>query len=148
MKKITQKNIATNRRANFDYDLFDSIEAGIMLKGTEIKSIRNNGMALAGSYITIDNGEVWLVGSTIEIYDHGNSNNHEPTRRRKLLLHRKEIEDLQKELTPGMTIIPLYTYFSGGIVKVAIALARGKKDYDKRESLKQKESEAEIRTYR
>jgi SsrA-binding protein len=143
----TQKNITTNRRAHYDYDLFESKEAGIVLQGTEIKSIRNTGMSLAGSYVTIDNGEVWLVGSTIEAYEHGNVHNHNPTRRRKLLLHRDEIEELQGELTPGMAIIPLYTYFVEGIVKVAIALARGKKNYDKRESLKEKEHEREMRKY-
>lgn len=147
MKNVTRKNITTNRRAQYDYDLLESREAGIVLKGTEIKSIRNTGMSLAGSYVTIDNGEVWLVGSTIEAYEHGNAYNHEPTRRRKLLLHRDEIEEFQEGLTPGMTIIPLYTYFVGGIVKVAIALARGKKNYDKRESLKEKEDEREMRKY-
>ncbi len=136
----TSKTIATNRKAYFEYFLSDALEAGIVLSGSEIKSIRQNGCSLQDSYVVIRNQEVYLLGMHIAPYAQANLFNHDPTRTRKLLLHEKEIRKYaQKVKEKGFTIIATKVYFSRGKVKVEIALAKGKKLYDKRETQKKKD---------
>ncbi len=136
MKQGT-KIIATNRKAYYEYFLSDEIEAGIVLTGSEIKSIRKHGCSLADSYVIIKGGEVFILGMNIPPYEHGGLFNHEPTRTRKLLLHEKEIRKYsQKVKEKGFTIIATKVYLSRGRVKVEIALAKGKKLYEKKEVIK------------
>ena len=145
MQKNEAKNITTNRKAFHDYFIEQKLEAGISLLGTEVKALRNGKANLTDAYATIKNGEVWLVNSHIGIYDHGNINNHEPLRKRKLLLKRAEIRKLANKIKQkGYSLIPLRLYFSGGKVKVELGLARGKKSYDKREAIKQKDAKREL----
>ncbi len=120
------------------------MEAGIALTGTEVKSLREARVNLKDSYVDIDRGEAWLVGAHISPYSHGNRENHDPERKRKLLLHRREIDRLHGQLVEkGLTIVPLRLYFKGGRVKAEIAVVRGKKLYDKRESEKRRELDRE-----
>ena len=136
------KIISLNKRASYDYFLEDFIECGIELKGTEIKSLRINKCSIGDSYVVIRNGEVFILNMHISAYKQGNIFNHEPTRTRKLLLHKKEIYKLEtKSAQKVMTIIPTKVYFKKGKVKVEIALAKGKKKYDKREVERQKEDD-------
>ena len=139
--KNTEKLISSNKKAFFDYTLFDKFEAGISLLGTEIKSIRKNGANLKDSYVKItDNLEAILINCHISHYEFGNINNHEPLRDRKLLLNKKEIlKILNKIKQENYTLVPTKMYFSGRWVKLEIALAKGKKLYDKRESIKKKD---------
>lgn len=137
--------ITTNRQAHYDYEVLDQKEVGIKLVGTEIKSIRDTGMSLENAYAVIDNDEVWLANCHIQPYRFGNVHNHEPMRRRKLLLHKQEIEKWKNAMHPGMTLIPLDAHYTDGNVKIELALAKGKKKYDKRESIKEKDAEREIR---
>jgi len=135
-----------NRKAKFDYFIEDTYEAGIVLKGTEIKSIREGKCNLKDSYATIRNNEVFLLNVHISSYDKGNVFNHEETRTRKLLLNKKEILKLKSKIDmEGYTLIPLKVYFKNGRAKVLIGVAKGKKDYDKRESIKKKDIERELR---
>lgn len=135
-----------NRKAKFDYFIEDTYEAGIVLKGTEIKSIREGKCNLKDSYAIIRNNEVFLLNAHISSYDKGNLFNHEETRTRKLLLNKKEILKLRTKLdVEGYTVIPLKIYFKKGLAKVLIGIAKGKKDYDKRESIKKRDIEREIR---
>lgn len=135
-----------NRKAKFDYFIEDTYEAGIVLKGTEIKSIREGKCNLKDSYAIIRNNEVFLLNAHIFSYDKGNLFNHEETRTRKLLLNKKEILKLRTKLdVEGYTVIPLKIYFKKGLAKVLIGIAKGKKDYDKRESIKKRDIEREIR---
>ena len=139
------KVIATNRKAGHDYFLFDRFEAGLVLKGSEIKSIRAGQISIKEAYIAVDQGEAWLVDAHIAPYDPASRENHEPTRRRKLLLHRREIEKLQDGLRQkGLTIIPLKIYMKNGRAKVELATARGKKKYDKRAAIAKRDAEREI----
>ena len=140
------KLISSNKKASFDYTLFDRFEAGIALLGTEIKSIRKNGANLKDSYIRIsDNLEAYLVNAHISPYEFGNIFNHEPRRERKLLLNKKEIlKILNKVKQEKYTIVPVKMYFSSRWVKLEIALAKGKKLYDKRESIKKKDIKREM----
>ena len=140
------KLISSNKKASFDYTLFDRFEAGIALLGTEIKSIRKNGANLKDSYIRIsDNLEAYLVNAHISPYEFGNIFNHEPRRERKLLLNKKEIlKILNKVKQEKYTIVPVKMYFSARWVKLEIALAKGKKLYDKRESIKKKDIKREM----
>ena len=139
------KVITVNRQAYHDYFVERTIEAGISLVGTEIKSIRDGKVNLRGSYAIARNGELWLENAHIAIYEHGNRYNHEPMRNRKLLLHRREIEQLEaKVATKGLTLIPLSLYFKDGKVKVELALARGKRTYDKRQDLAKKDAAREV----
>lgn len=139
------KVISVNRQAYHDYFVERTVEAGISLVGTEIKSIREGRVNLRGSYAIARNGELWLENAHIAAYEHGNRYNHEPLRNRKLLLHRREIEQLlSKVATKGMTLVPLKLYLKGGKAKVEIGLARGKKLYDKRESIAERDSKREI----
>lgn len=143
-KEDGEKLIASNRKAFHDYFVLQKMEAGIALTGTEVKSLREARVNLKDSYVDIDRGEAWLVGAHISPYSHGNRENHDPERKRKLLLHRREIDRLHGQLVEkGLTIVPLRLYFKGGRVKAEIAVVRGKKLYDKRESEKRRELDRE-----
>ena len=145
MAKTEEKNITSNRKAFHEYFITNKIEAGISLLGTEVKALRNGKANLVDAYATIKNGEVWLVNAHIGIYDHGNISNHEPLRKRKLLLKRSEIKKLTVKLNEkGFTFIPLRLYFSNGKVKVELGLARGKKEYDKRESIAKRDAQRDL----
>lgn len=137
--------VARNRKAFHEYEILERYEAGIVLMGTEVKSIREGRINLKDSYAHIVEGEVWLENCHISPYSHGHIENHEPTRSRKLLLNRREINKLMGEtIKTGQTIVPLQVYFKNGRVKIEIALARGKKLYDKRETARRKTIEREI----
>jgi len=134
-----------NRKAKHDYFIDDTIECGIVLTGTEIKSIRNGSANIKDSYAYIRNGEVFLINMFIDAYKEGNIFNHEETRRRKLLLHKKEIRKLAEKVErQGCTLIPLKLYFVGGRAKILLGVCRGKKNYDKRESMKERDLKREM----
>jgi SsrA-binding protein len=138
--------VTTNRKARHEYTVFDSLETGIVLKGTEVKSLRLGNANLADSYAEIRNGEVWLHGMHIGPYDQGSYNNVDPRRDRKLLLHRKEIRKLSPRASEkGMTLIPLKVYFKNNIAKVLLGLCLGKKSYDRRRAISEREVKREIR---
>ena len=140
-----QKLIADNRRARHDYELLDRFEAGIVLTGTEVKSLRDGRATLAQAYADVRDGEVWLHGAEIATYDHGNCANHEPTRSRKLLLHRREIDRLYGQLREkGLTLVPTKLYFKDGRVKIELALARGKDVRDKRRTVPDRDAKRQI----
>ena len=140
-----RKVIARNRRARHDYHIEDVVEAGLVLTGTEVKSLRAGRASLADGFGQIADGEVWLLGVHIPEYAHGTWTNHEPRRPRKLLLHRKEIDRLASKIAErGLTIVPLSLYFTGGRAKVELALARGKRTYDKRQDLARRDAAREI----
>ena len=140
-----RKVIASNRKARHDYSVVDTYEAGIALMGTEVKALREGRASLVDGYATIDDGEVWLQGVHIAEYAQGTWTNHAPRRKRKLLLHKDEIERLeQRTKESGLTLVPLQLYFSGSHVKVEIALARGKRSYDKRQDLAKRDAQREI----
>ena len=142
---VSVKIISVNRQAYHDYFVERTIEAGISLVGTEIKSIRDGKVNLRGSYAIARNGELWLENAHIAVYEHGNRYNHEPMRNRKLLLHRREIEQLQaKVATKGLTLIPLKLYLKGGKAKLELGLCRGKKLYDKREAIAERDVKREM----
>ena len=137
--------VAFNRGALHDYAIEDRYEAGLALTGTEVKSIRGGRASLREGFVRVVDGEAWLEGVHIAPYEHGTYINHEPTRRRKLLLHKAEIRELgQKSQAQGYTIVPLKLYFRGGRAKVEVALARGKRQYDKRQAIAERESRREI----
>ena len=141
-----EKVVATNRKAFHDYHIEDKFEAGIMLRGTEVKSLRDGLVNLRDSYASVNHGEVFLHNCHINPYSHGNIMNHEPLRTRKLLLHQKEITQLiGKTQQKGLTLIPLRIYFTPrGHAKVELALAKGKKQYDRRETIKTREAGREV----
>ena len=139
-----EKLIASNKKALHDYFIVQKFEAGIALTGTEVKSLRDGKANLKDSYVTLRDGEAFLFGTHISPYTHGNIENHDPERTRKLLLHKREIEKLKKETTEkGLTVVPLRLYFKGAKVKAEIAVVRGKKQYDKRETEKKREADRE-----
>ena len=139
------KTVATNRKAYHNYSIHDSVEAGIVLTGSEIKSIRNGRISLSDAYIRPEAGELWLVNAHIARYEASSYSSHEPKRPRKLLLHRKQINNLTSQvLQRGFTLIPLKLYIKDSIAKVEVALTKGKKLYDKRESIARREAEREI----
>jgi SsrA-binding protein len=139
------KQIAENRRARYDYELLDRFEAGIVLTGTEVKSLRDGRVTLAQAYADVRDGEVWLLGAEIAEYAQGNIANHEPKRERKLLLKRQEIESLVgKVREKGQTIVPTRLYFKDGKVKIELALARGKERGDKRRDIADRESKRQV----
>ena len=141
----TQKTIADNRKARHDYELYDRYEAGLELKGTEIKSIRRGKVQLKDSYISFYNNEAYIKGMHISPYEFGNIFNHDETRDRKLLLHKKEIRKLYQDTRiKGYTVVPVRLYLSKGLAKLEIALAKGKNLHDKRESQKVKDAKREI----
>ncbi len=138
------KNITINRKARHEYSVLQTFEAGIVLLGTEVKSLRQGKVNFVDSYAALKNGEVWLIGAHISEYTQGNINNHIPTRDRKLLLNKSEIRRLiGKVKEKGLTLIPLRMYFKEGKVKVELALAKGKKVYDKRESIAKRDLQRE-----
>jgi SsrA-binding protein len=145
-KDSFEKAVATNRKAYHDYFVEEKFEAGIMLQGTEVKSLRDGRVNLQDSYASVKGGEAFLHHCHISPYSHGNIMNHEPLRTRKLLLHRKEINKLlSKTQQQGLTLIPLRIYFSKrGLAKVEIGLAKGKKQHDRRASIKSREASREV----
>ncbi|MFC1918389.1 SsrA-binding protein SmpB [Chloroflexota bacterium] len=139
------KTVATNRKAYHNYHIQDSVEAGVVLTGTEIKSIRAGRVSLADAYVRPEGGELWLLNAHIARYEAGSYLSHEPRRPRKLLMHRKEINTLASKMSErGFTLVPVKLYIKGSIAKVGVALARGKKLYDKRESIARRETEREM----
>jgi len=143
-KEKGRRLVAQNRRARHDYHLHDRYEAGIVLSGTEVKSLREGRANLTDAFATVDDGEVWLRGAHIPEYSHGTWTNHSARRTRKLLLNRREIDKIERELaTSGTTLVPLSLYFSDGYAKVEIALATGKRAYDKRQTIAARESRRE-----
>jgi len=145
-REKAQTSIAENRKAFHDFHLLETFEAGLVLLGTEVKAIREGRVNLRDSYARVEGGEVFLCNVNISPYSHRGYVDHEPLRRRKLLLHRVEIRKLiSKTLVKGMTLVPVRLYFKDGRVKVSVSLAKGKKDYDKRETLKRREVDRETR---
>jgi len=145
MKAVGKKVVAQNKKASFEYELLTRYEAGLVLQGTEIKSIRNNQVSLQRSYIQARDGELWLVEAHIAEYKHGNRDNHDPVRPRKLLLKKREINQILDGLQQkGLTCVPTMLYLKDGRAKVEIALARGKKLHDKRDSLAKRDSERQV----
>jgi len=143
---IADKEILNNRQAYHEYIILDKFEAGAVLKGTEVKSIMNGRLQLKDSYVSVREGEVWLFNVHISPYSHGNIQNHDPMRTRKLLLHKKEIEKLEKETTQkGMTLVVTSIYWKNGRIKFEIGVAKGKKLYDKREAEMKKAVDKETR---
>jgi SsrA-binding protein len=143
-RETGQKVVATNRKARHDYHIEDRYEAGLVLTGTEVKSLRAGRASLVDGYASVENGEAWLENVHIPEYTQGTWNNHLTRRRRKLLLNRQEIHKLARELKEsGYTLIPLSIYFLNGRAKVEIALARGKREYDKRQTLKEQQDTRE-----
>lgn len=145
MSNDAVKIIATNRKARHDYHIDDTFEAGMALTGTEIKSIRAGRVSLRDSFAVVKEGELWLMNAHIAPYDQGTYANHEPRRPRKLLMHRREINRIAGQLQEkGFTLVPLRLYLKNNLAKVELGLARGKKQYDKRAALRQKETRREI----
>jgi SsrA-binding protein len=138
------KTVATNRKARFEYQLLDTYEAGLVLKGTEIKSVRKGQISLQEAYVRTDGKQAWLVGAHIAPYEHASAFQHDPDREKKLLLNKREIRELYDAVRiKGLTIIPVRVYLKGGRAKVEIAIAKGKKKYDKREAIKKRDFERE-----
>jgi SsrA-binding protein len=145
-RELAQTSIAENRKAFHDYHILETFEAGVALLGTEVKAIREGRVNLRDSYARVEDGEVFLYNVNISPYSHRGYADHEPLRRRKLLLHKDEIRKvIGKTVERGMTLVPVRLYFKKGRVKVAVSLAKGKKDYDKRETIKRRETERETR---
>ncbi len=146
--KSGREVVAQNRRARHDYELGDQFEAGIELRGTEVKSLREGSATIKEGYVTVIAGEAYLINSFIPEYTFGNRNNHDPKRKRKLLLKKREIARLQGKLEEqGLTAVPLELYFVGGWAKLSFALGRGRKNYDKREAERSKTARREIDEY-
>jgi SsrA-binding protein len=144
-RSAKDRAIATNRRARHEYEILETVEAGLVLRGTEVKSLRAGLVNFKDSYATIRNDEGWLVGCHISPYSHGTDANHEPERDRKLLLHRRELGRLTGKIAErGLTLVPLRLYFKGGRAKVELGLARGKKLHDKRSALREREVRREM----
>lgn len=144
-KPVREKNIALNRKARHEYHILEVIECGVVLQGTEVKSLREGKANLTDAYATVVHGEVWLYNLHISPFDKGNRFNHDPLRPRKLLLHRMEIRRLiGKTQEKGLTLVPLRLYFSNGKVKVELALGKGKKLYDKREAEASRDAKREV----
>jgi SsrA-binding protein len=145
-REKAQTSIAENRKAFHDFHILETFEAGVVLLGTEVKSIREGRVNLRDSFARVENGEVFLYNVNISPYSHRGYADHEPLRRRKLLLNRDEIRKLiGKTVEKGMTLVPIRLYYKKGRVKVAVSLAKGKKDYDKRETIKRREADRETR---
>jgi SsrA-binding protein len=142
---VAEKLIADNRRARHDYQLLERVEAGLVLTGTEVKSLRQGRATLGQAYADVREGEAWLHGAEIAVYDQGNRANHEPTRPRKLLLHRREIDRLYGQVREkGLTLVPTRLYFKDGRVKVELALARGKDVRDKRRDIVDRDAKRQM----
>src|SRR5687767_2653693 len=139
------RTISTNRRARHEYEILETVEAGLVLRGTEVKSLRAAGVTFKDSYATIRNGEGWLLGCHINPYSHGTDANHDPERDRKLLLHRREISRLTGKIAErGLTLVPLRLYLKNGRVKIEIGLARGRKLHDKRSAIRERDVKREM----
>lgn len=139
------KQVAANRKATHDYEILQRIEAGISLLGTEIKSIRTNGASIREAYARPLDGELWLYGAHIAPYEGGSYMNHEPTRPRRLLLHKREIRELSRAMNEkGLTLVPLSLYLKDGMAKVELGLARGRKHYDKRQAIAKRDAQRDI----
>lgn len=137
--------LVSNRRATYNYEILEKFEAGIVLQGTEIKSLRDHGGSLQDAYVKITRGEMWLIGSSIAPYRFGNIHNHEERRERKLLMHKREILRIHALIQEkGLTVIPLALFLKKGIVKVSLACAKGKKTFDKRHSIKEREDNRQM----
>jgi len=144
-QESSDRTIATNRRARHDYEILETLEAGLVLRGTEVKSLRDGLVNFKDSYATIRNGEVWLLGCHISPYSHGTDANHDPERDRKLLLHGREIARLTgKTAERGLTLVPLRLYFKRGRAKLELGLARGRKLHDKRSAIREREVRREM----
>ncbi|HYI59146.1 MAG TPA: SsrA-binding protein SmpB [Microlunatus sp.] len=144
VKEKGRKVVAQNRKARHDFHIGETYEAGLALSGTEVKSLRDGRATLSDAFATVDDGEVWLRAAHIPEYSHGTWTNHTARRTRKLLLHRKEIDKIARELeTKGSTLVPLSIYFNDGYAKVELAIATGKREYDKRQSIAQREADRE-----
>jgi SsrA-binding protein len=142
---MTDKTVTLNRKARHDYHILRTLEAGLSLLGTEIKSIREGKVSIREAYVRPDGGEVWLVGAHIAHYPPAAGRNHEPTRRRRLLLHKRQIAELAHAVdSEGVTIVPLRLYLKNGRAKLEIALARGKKHYDKRAAIAKRDAERQM----
>jgi len=145
-REAAQKNVAENRKAFHDYHILETFEAGVALLGTEVKAIREGNVNLRDSYAQVHDGEVWVYNIHIKPYSHRGYSDHEPTRKRKLLLHRQEIRKLiGRTVERGMTLVPTRMYFKNGRVKIALGLAKGKQAHDKRETIKRREADRETR---
>ncbi|MFH2054706.1 MAG: SsrA-binding protein SmpB [bacterium] len=145
MSEEVRKFIARNRKARHNYEIVDTYEAGLVLVGTEVKSLRLGKAQLTDSYATIEEGELWLHHLHISPYAQGNIQNHDPTRKRKLLLHRRELHKLKTRLEErGYTLVPLSIYFKGKVAKIELGLGRGKKAHDKRQAIGEREAQREI----
>jgi SsrA-binding protein len=139
------KVVATNRKARHEYFLLETYEAGLVLQGTEIKSIRAGQVSLAQAYVNIDRGEAWLINAHVAPYEEAGRFNHDPLRKRKLLLHQAEIRKISDQVNQkGVTVIPLSVYLKDGRAKIEIAVAKGKKNYDKRAAIAKRDAEREI----
>lgn len=142
---MPDQTVAVNRRARYEYAIEETLEAGIALTGTEIKSIRAGRANLAEAYARVEHGEAWLIGAHIAPYEQGNRNNHEPTRVRKLLLHRDQIAELaSKSQAKGLTLVPLKLYIRDGLAKLELGVARGKKIHDKRRTIAERDARREL----
>lgn len=143
---MSKQYVCQNRKARFEYEILETLEAGIVLKGTEIKSVRQHHVSLDGSFAIVQDGQVTLVGCNIEPYKQGNIHNHEPKRQRRLLLHKSEIAKFAlKAKVKGFTLVPLSMYLSGGRAKVELAVCRGKQLHDKRQTLKDRDAMRDLR---
>jgi SsrA-binding protein len=140
-----ERIVASNRRARHEYEILETVEAGLVLRGTEVKSLRTGQVNFKDSYATVRSGEAWLLGCHISPYSHGTDANHDPERDRKLLLHTREIRRLVGKISEkGLTVVPLKLYFKNGRAKVELGLARGKKLHDKRAALRERETRREM----
>ena len=144
-KRESKQIIASNRKARHDYSIVELFEAGVSLLGTEVKSLREGHASLTDAFATVDDGEVWLRNLHIPEYQHGSWTNHDPRRTRKLLLHRQQIDRLVGKIRDGnLALVPLSLYFTGGKVKVELALARGKRAYDKRQDMARRDAQRDV----
>lgn len=142
---MSEKTVATNRRARHDYEIVDTYEAGLVLQGSEVKSLRDAKVTIKDAFAHISNGEAWLIGLYVSPHAFSRQGGHEPERTRKLLLHRREIDQIAGKMAEkGLTLIPLRIYFKDGTAKVELGLARGKNTYDKRHALKEKQQKREM----
>ncbi len=145
MAENEHRVVASNRKARHEYEVLETLEAGLVLTGTEVKSLRGRNANLLDAYALLKGGEVWLLGMHISPYSHGNISNHDPIRTRKLLLQKRQILKLKGRVAEkGLALIPLSVYFKGPFAKVELAIARGKKQYDKRETIKRRDAQREV----
>ncbi|ADU00439.1 MULTISPECIES: SsrA-binding protein SmpB [Mycolicibacterium] len=145
VKDTNNMVVASNRKARHNYSILETYEAGVALVGTEVKSLRDGTASLADAFATVDDGEIWLRNLHIPEYHHGSWTNHAPRRNRKLLMHRREIDNLVGKIRDGnLTLVPLSLYFTGGKVKVELALARGKQAHDKRQDMARRDAQREV----